>query len=539
MISVESLSEIVNQLFPGNAGILLTGSQRQKTVFQAEKDIDLIVLVYFPGNVVNSIRYVGEFALDFTLLPLSDLEPILVNEKDDLKGILLDKLRNGVIIEDKRGLVQMLVDKATEWYSQMTHQRDHAFRLQVTNLKKLSKYFFNKNDQYGIAVRRSLLNDWYTYITNIEGFRQNGFLMGPYHKHSYLEEHLPRFVEEITSVIDQARQANDFSPLLEYTAFYTRLISKAGQLIPDAYTDCIMHIDYEGLTLPQFVLYILPALSRNEHFANVFQYLFTPSPKYFRANPHKLCIALKVPEGDFRLYKLRALINASVSSFYGERKIKFAYTFEKSIRGKEPYKESLKQLRVGLYELLCSDLYAYPEEQVTMNYFTTFQLLDLLVVETQINQQDYYTAAGCLLQNLIFQKSILTNKPDALKNQHEVFVKNAEVEYLRRWASFLPSQISSRVFPMNEKAKLSMGKVRSALQQFLAQSISENVGHLTFLAWKQYGFNHMENALSFLVAAGEVLTFSNLTEERKAKALYAYSRAVKPETLSPTLQLLF
>jgi hypothetical protein len=531
MIGVESLSEIVKQLFPVNAGILLTGSQRQKTVFHAEKDIDLIVLVYFPGNMVNSIRYVGEFALDFTLLPLSDLEAILLNEKDDLKGILLDKLRNGVIIEDKSGLVRLLVDKATEWYGQMTYHREHAFRLQVTNLKKLSKYFFNRNDQYSIAVRRSLLNDWYTYITNIEGFRQNGYLMGPYHKHSYLEEHLPRFVEDITSVIDQARQANDFSPLLEYTAFYTRLISKTGQLLPAASTDCIMHIDYEGLTLPQFVLYILPALTGKEPFANSFQYLFIPSPKYFRANPHKLCIALKVPEGDFRLYKLRALINTTVSSFYGERKIKFAYTIEESTKGEEPYKESLKQLRISLYELLCSNLYAYPEEQETMNYFTTFQLLDMLVTETQINQKDFFMAAGCLLQNLIFQKSILTNKPDKLKNQHEAFVKNAEDEYLRRWSSFLPSQISSRVFPMNEKAKLSMDKVRSALQQFLAQSISENVGHLTFLACKQYGFKHMENALRFLVATGEGFTFSNLTEDGKAKALYAYSRAVKSETL--------
>jgi hypothetical protein len=527
MLNIHHLPDLVNRLFPGNSGLLLTGSQRENISLIKEKDIDVVVLSGTTGNMVHYILHEGGYIFDFALLPVTDISSVMDSECYDSKGVLINQLVKGIIIEDKYGLVRIIKDRATELYGKAVFGTTQLHRQQVLHLQKFNKYFQNRTDQYGQAARQSILCDWYTAITATEAFKLVHYMHGPFHKYQLLMVQAPAFMQEVTAALQEAMQNDNFKPVADYNLLYTNTMRAVNKYEPPAGADVTIDIGYENFSMQGFVAKALPALLENPDIAASYKYFFASPVKYYRKYQHKVCLCFSIQPGKMKYYALPPLVRSILESDTEIKDPKYSVLFD--TRTEHRGSAIIEELRRGMSSGLSGHIQAGSDWDPHLLMHLGLTLLGVLQSATGIEKNDLFKAVACLMQNWIFgnPKPIRTSQLGTLRNKYEKAIKMAESYYSIKWASYLPSMVQSGLFHFPPGLVHLPGLVQSSARAFMeyptpADGASSDI---SYQVCKSLQFGNVDAAYCYLTFAEEIFTFLNLGYPQRLMALYAYFKA--------------
>jgi len=277
---VSEIPEIVQKLFPRSVGIIFTGSQVDSIEVNAITDVDLLVF-NFQFSVVSTLSTViNGIPFDITLVPLYDIENVLLNESLHYRGILLSMIANGRIIKDSDQRIMVSIKSvAGSFYSAGHIARAKIYEERVNNLGKLSKEF---RKELGYQERFLLVNDFIYHMSQIELAKASDWIISEKQKSHYLAERNSLFVDEMIgfakdNLFNEA--TDDLSPIADYINAYVEN-AKIFEHSADTLNRYVVDIDFKDLSVENLHSAVLKNMMEDELLSQRYLFCFT-SPKQF------------------------------------------------------------------------------------------------------------------------------------------------------------------------------------------------------------------------------------------------------------------
>jgi len=168
-MNTQELAAKINQHFPGNVGIILTGSQANSSEFNNISDIDVVVLCRASSDVHSFGFSLNGFRVDCTVIPFWDMDNVFENESEHERGILLTMLAKGKIIAGERDVVLFIQQTAGKIVAQLSNAVKLLQNELVIELERIDKYFRRTIDEDEKIV---LLTELVHVTTQLEVIKQ-------------------------------------------------------------------------------------------------------------------------------------------------------------------------------------------------------------------------------------------------------------------------------------------------------------------------------------------------------------------------------
>lgn len=277
---VSEIPGIIQKLFPRSVGIIFTGSQVDSMEVNTIADVDLMVF-NFQFSVVSTLSTViSGIPFDITLVPLYDIENVLLNESLHYRGILLSMIANGRIIKDSnQRIIVSIKSVAGSFYSAGHIARTKIYEERVNNLGKLSKEFRKK---LGYKERFLLVNDFIYHMSQIEIAKASDWIISEKQKSHYLTEKNGSFVDEMIgfakdNLFNEA--TDDLSVIADYINAYVENAT-VFEHSTDTLNRYVVDIDFKDLSVENLHSTVLKNMMEDEFLSQRYLFCFT-SPKQF------------------------------------------------------------------------------------------------------------------------------------------------------------------------------------------------------------------------------------------------------------------
>jgi len=168
-MNLDIVSQIISRQFPGNVGIILTGSQANNIKFNNVSDIDAVVFCRISSDVHSYGISFKSFKIDCTVLPFWDIDNVFENESEHERGILLTMLAKGKMIVGDRTVISFIQRTANIIGYKLSHAVSLLQNELVIELERINKYFKRTIDEDEKII---LLSELVHVTTQLEVIKQ-------------------------------------------------------------------------------------------------------------------------------------------------------------------------------------------------------------------------------------------------------------------------------------------------------------------------------------------------------------------------------
>lgn len=285
----KELTEYLLRWFPRSVGFAVAGSQRKNLIYSEISDIDVLIFdtcnsdLYSEMGVINQV-----FKIDYNIVPVSDIENVIIHEFTDTRGTLFDMFLNCTILHDPFSIIQEIKEivKGVQGITNNTTLR--IAKGLYSELSTFKKYFERNLDEY---ERILLVAEFITVISKIGVIDKIGWDALKLRKVKQLQEHNPLLLQEIIQLFKQSLQTNNLSFLNVFIDHFLKL-----QRITDETQFGNIIIDFY---IPKFTLYdfcksTLPTLFENSELKKGYRYFYLSPVKYHNTYKNNISVCFEL-----------------------------------------------------------------------------------------------------------------------------------------------------------------------------------------------------------------------------------------------------
>ncbi|EHQ25537.1 hypothetical protein [Mucilaginibacter paludis] len=291
---VSAIPGMIQKLFPMSAGIIFTGSQVNNVELNNLSDVDIIVF-NFQFSVVSTVNAViSGISLDITLVPLYDIENVLLNESLHYRGILLSMIVNGRIIRDLDNKIVRSIQIAAKSFHKSGHvARTNIYNDRVKDLGRLAKEFRKELD---FKQKFLLINDFIYHMSQIEIAKGSDWIISEKQKNRYLSSANGPFIEDMISIAKEHlfnEQVENLSKIADYITSYVenaKLFERSTGLL----NRYVIDINFHNFTIETFYNVVVRALKNEEYFKERYKYSFTSPTQFHRIFSNRVSLTFQI-----------------------------------------------------------------------------------------------------------------------------------------------------------------------------------------------------------------------------------------------------
>jgi len=288
------LKAIVDKNYPNCMGAMVTGSQLRPGYNRFQSDLDLIIFDSFFSVVSTFAVFQEGHKIDFTQVPINDIDNVIRNEQFDQRGILLTMIATGEIIKDnKYGVVEGIRNRAGELFNKGIHDNLPVYMSMIKALTKIRKDFNKDVREY---QKMFLINDFFFNITQAELIKLSKWRFTGKHKANLLYELNPRFVSEVQELAMSSMRTDDLEPFRAIGNYIDEYLTHKAMSNGERLFDndhLWIDIDYKGISIKHFTSTVLPAIAQSPELKERYLHFFLSPTSLHRIYRNRLCICFE------------------------------------------------------------------------------------------------------------------------------------------------------------------------------------------------------------------------------------------------------
>ncbi len=515
----EELIKLLRSTFPQAIGAMLTGSQFNKTHFNTISDVDVVVFDRTTSDVhTRGLRF-QQNKIDCTIVPVFDIENVVLNEFYDPKGIIIYMISSGEILYDTNTIIEDIASAVLPLKNKISERVKTNYHQSVEQLLKMSKYFERELSE---SERILLACDFIYCITKIEAIRCNGWDFTSLHKARLLNEHNSAFVTDILQLHRMVVETKDLRFLHSYVKQYQ---NKLGH-----FDDTLQQIITFDIAIPDFSLQyfhkdILPVILSNSSLYKCYLYSFISPRKYHRLYRHDIAISFAADKGMAIIDIIHELLECFKLL---ENANSFQYEIVHQLR--ENTLGSLENQLLNLRIHLSALVKVIMQQQTNTNTFET--ALALCTYLQHLLGLDMETL--CFLNTFLMQRWLLTHTEQKNAKEHHL-LNTLGKEKQQKWdlqynntknhlTAIMRTSIAGGI-SVTPEVNICYQQVIDNLKiiffdneaDFITSYFPDSLLH-------SIQVSEMRESRAYLLLAEEILQLLNLNDSVKAQCLYFMSK---------------
>ncbi|MBL7702356.1 MAG: hypothetical protein JNM14_08905 [Ferruginibacter sp.] len=519
MLVIKDILEAVDFYFPKNYGIILSGSQRNNREFKRESDIDVVVFDMLSSCLWTKNAEKNGFRIDFTILPVNDIENVLRDDIFEPKNVLMSMLTDGNILHDPYLILPHIVDKAKQYYDKLHFKTEITFKNYFIEFLKLKKLFSLKLNE---ADKIILLSDFVNIACTLETIKLTNWQLKTKHKIICLSEKSPVFLNKILELYKRG-VCDDYAPIIDFIDSYrTEIRNVALQAGNEKYCLLVVDVGYKDFSFSYFVKNILPIIIADPEISSCYRY-FYPSPINYRTK-YKFDISLVFDIASKSRSQILLIIEQTLTGV-SQKRLFFDYFLE-NINTEHPngcFDDLHNHINNNIRNLIFKqDDF---DQRTVFKFFLspTFFLKSFLGIDNNEFQ---------MINSMIAQKWLFTKKEQQNAKNHQGLIK-ASMQIIEKTQDFykdnlsliiksLKQEINSNEFLMDESEGLYSLLKNTALR--LSSSIN-TTGNLTLKILEATGFKNPQKIYVYRAILEEIMLMLCIGNRLKIMLLYSTSKA--------------
>lgn len=523
-MSKEELLKFLQDQFPQALGFALTGSQAKNHTFNTVSDIDIVVFDTVNSNVYSIGMSYQKHRFDFTILPILDIENVVLDEFYDPRGIVLNMIGNGIILKDTNNVIKD-IQNAIEPLLTKTNIRTKSIYqkliIELLNLRKYLKRDLDENEKLVLAC------DFVYLIIKIEVIRLHGWEAVDLRKVKLLKDYNPGFVEEITKLHRKATIENNTEVLIGYINHYHLSLM---QLSDEESKNIVFDIAIPDFSFPIFCEKILSEIIANPSLKNCYKYFYLSPLKLNKQYKNNISICFKPTENITVADIISELSNIKELSKEGKT---FSYEFIHPLeRFRDDYSvNAIEELRINLCEfarLIILNEKKLKARPVDIALALCSKLKELLILETE---------DVCYLNNFLMQRWLLSpaEQKDTVDSQRLVAMAKEKQKVWDIQYNISKQQIQTIINNSTEPNQLLLAEHLNSSYLQLITKLEQTIQNPDIHFKTQYLPDSLleyiklakpENGRVYLVLAEEIFQMLNMINIEKAYILYMMSKGM-------------
>ncbi|MBB5643763.1 hypothetical protein [Pedobacter cryoconitis] len=332
----ESLLKIINSDFPGNTGILLTGSQHNNQTFTITSDIDVIVIEPLFSNVTSRGFITDDnFVIDIIIFPLFNIDEILDNECFDSRGSLLSMLAKAKILNDPLDILPTIILKANKLFGNLRGKTPLVIEQKLKELLRIRKHLDSQLSDY---QKMFLTSDLISHVSTLEAIRSTNWDPTRRHKADILVSNNQLLTKQLYGIFTSTVFGIQNNDIIEFIDNYykTYLIDFNEDILKHS----LVCLDLDLGTINPVIFYtsILPEIIRIE--GDKFLYSYFSIKKYQKKYKNNITLCFDLDTRD----NVIALLQRLLKLINGEYHIRFNYELFLEKRNNNSIKHNLSIL---------------------------------------------------------------------------------------------------------------------------------------------------------------------------------------------------
>jgi len=504
-MNTQELAARINQHFPGNIGIILTGSQTNNIEFNNISDIDTVVLCRASSDVHSyGINFNG-FRIDCTVFPFWDIDSVLENESEHERGILLTMLAKGKMIAGEREIVLFIQQTAGKIVAQLSNAAKLLQNESVIELERINKYFKREINEDEKII---LLSELVHVTTKLEVIKQTARNANYLKKVKAIQENNPIFLKELKAVYYKVLIENETELATSFINNYLKqLLQDTAQNTAKNFIaiDCLFNI-----SITEFTENVLHLIQQNEVLHKSYQYFYHSSTKYHRIYKYNYTLVFKCNNNSDELGILSEL-RAVALTLGGTNLFNYQLT------------TIPETALIDLNKSLCNLYQAVAVYDIVKQ--SAILLIHFLSKQLQMDITDLVNLNKILVQKWILERTEqkdLKQHTDIIRIQKNKF-GNLDTTFKKiekNLLEFIISYEQSKIF----YSELLTNQIKQ-VQAEIIKSVA-SVQHLKkYVYWNDSVLSLMEieklhEAKAYLIIIQEIFTMFNLSTAEKAEFIY-------------------
>src|ERR1700744_2829994 len=208
----------VEKIYSDSPCIILTGSQTKNLIIKPPNDVDIIVISPIFSVISSRMLTNGNLTIDFTLMPLCDIENSMENERYDGREVLFTMIKNGIVLKDTLNIFDDLDTLLNTlcFSGNIVAFENYSFTLdQLNRIKKEFKKDTDEKSKFFRSIEFAEL------ISRAEYFKLSGRVDGEKRKAMVLKENSPDLVNDLMNLTKGVlNNAVNFSETLNFLNNY-------------------------------------------------------------------------------------------------------------------------------------------------------------------------------------------------------------------------------------------------------------------------------------------------------------------------------
>lgn len=498
----QQLVSLSLKLFPENLGIILTGSQAFKEIFSKDLDIDVIIFDKYSSDVHSHGFDEKGFRIDYTVIPIFDIENVLLNEKEHEKGILFTMLAKGVLLVGNFDLFNWIQSKVKEDLQNEIESNRIGKASAYYELSRAQKYLKRELSTFDKLI---IFSEIIFHIGTIELLeiekRDSRYLK----RSSTIIANNHRLAKEIEVIFESAYQKNNTKVAIEFINKYLKdktqsVATKNGDIL-------FVEIKSTSYSFSEYVKQLEPKILSDDLLKSAFQFSFISLKKYFRIFKGTVTIC-------FRTEKFTdSELIVALTNIIGVAEITISTTPMKPIFSITNYKI--------LWRIYHSFYGVYDIQNIAVGFILDVQKL----LEYEINDV-------VDLNKILLQKWVLTKEEqqqirihlDLYKilrkkiNDYDSFYYNNKESINCHFSqdSFLTSQ-------HQELAALQNTFIGNLKKEVKENNFRQNLKDYPLCLLEEMGIPPIDKSVAYIQVIEEIFKMLNLSDNEKAKTIYISS----------------
>ncbi len=514
------LKGILFRQFPKSIGFILTGSQSGNTVFTTASDIDVMIFDTMNSGIYSRGLIQDHYKIDCTVVPIFDIENVIINEYFDLKGTFLNMLASGVILNDPHKIILEIKQSITPLINRRSNALTQHYKKLVEELLKMRKYFERDlNEQERIF----LLCDFVHLISKIEVIKSSGWDAINLRKTKLLNETNKGFVEKIIKLHKKGLEVEDLQFLIGYIDNYHKNLIQSADYKPPT---IVFDISIADFSLQQFSLKVVPSIISNEILSRCYRYFYISPKKYYRQYKYDLSLCFNIQE-DINIVDVINELSGLINSSKGEKAFRYEIIEPLEKVSDSHFSNIIQDFRVSLCTLATALILKEKEikaKPVDIGLALCCALQQLLLLG--IEDTGY-------LNTFLMQKWLFTYPEEKNAKEHRYLItagkekqKNWDIQFEACKAnilSIIEQGINENKLDLNEEVHQLYLQLINKLKK-ISQNINLRTNYLPDSLIKYLHLTKPEEGRLYLILTEEILKMLNIRDDDKAFCLYAMSK---------------
>lgn len=517
----EKLLTILNHFFPDAAGFLLTGSQRTNSPFYINADIDVIVVDPIVSDVLAYIKVIEGYRIDATIIPLANIDNILLNESSDPKGVLITMLENSVILDDKLSILTKIQDKAADISKTLAIKNYLHYRTLLNKLTSYKKYFVEDVPE---TKRLFLLCDLVSLVTAIETVKMTNWASDRSFKATILYSKDSAFSNDLENVFKKGLDDSEFTKVADYIDFYCSETNMVNSPIVPSTTRIVLDVRYDNISINAFVNDLEAKIKDDPALKDRYKY-FSRSPlKFHRIYKNKLSIVIKPTEASY----LYDDIKDYVQFFRNNTKnFKYNLVYQYNTEWSTDYFAHLEKIRQATSEIVDDLLNENPDYPSSILQGHAIVIINYFVKLLDIDKKDTMDASQLIATRWMFSGNEI-RKYKKFGNDRFFAIRKKRVDSITQYYSKNKSAIldycekgmsyagSTPVDPIYSSLFTEIQSIKLFDPEKIGDSISESV-------LNKMDFKNPERIRKYETVIEQVFQYLNLSDFEKIRCLLVAS----------------